>query len=60
MVGIDFVGTLPETANGNRYLLVAQDYLTKWPFARATKDARAITVAQFIYDEIICTHGCLR
>jgi hypothetical protein len=58
MVGIDFVGALPETANGNRYLLVAQDYLTKWPFARATKDARAITVAQFIYDEIICTHGC--
>jgi len=32
-VGIDFVGPLPKTARGNRYILVAMDYLTKWPEA---------------------------
>ena len=32
-VGIDFVGPLPITENGNKYIIVAMDYLTKWPKA---------------------------
>lgn len=57
-IGIDIVGPLPRTANGNRYIVVAIDYLTKWPEAKALIEATAEQVAQFIYDDIICRHGC--
>jgi len=57
-IGIDFVGPLPLTANNNRYIIVAMDYLTKWPEARPVPRATAEITAQFIYEEIICRHGC--
>src|SRR5256886_14567823 len=57
-VGIDFVGPLPKTARGNRYILVAMDYLTKWPEARPLPLANADVTATFLYEEIICRHGC--
>jgi len=57
-VGIDFVGPLPRTTNGNRYILVAMDYLTKWPEARPLPTATAEVTAHFLYEEIICRHGC--
>jgi len=56
-VGIDIKGPLPITTQGNRYLIVAMDYLTKWPEARPMKQARAIDVAEFIFKEIISRHG---
>ena len=37
-VGIDIVRPLPKTRNGNSYIVVAMDYLTKWPEARAIPD----------------------
>ena len=57
-IGIDFVGPLSQTKNGNKYILVAMDYLTKWPEAKAMKQAKADNVTEFIYREIICRHGC--
>ena len=57
-VGIDFVGPLPKTENGNKYIIVAMDYLTKWPEAKATPTATARDTEKFIYEEIICRHGC--
>jgi len=36
-IGIDIVGPLPMTTNRNQYIVVAMDYLTKWPEARALK-----------------------
>jgi len=48
---------LPETS-GYRYAAVAIDYFSKWCEARPLSDKRATTVAHFIYDEIICRHGC--
>jgi Integrase zinc binding domain/Integrase core domain len=56
-VGIDIVGPLPVTSRGNRYIVVATDYLTKWPEAKPLSNATAEAVAQFIYDDIICRHG---
>uniref|UniRef100_A0A2S2NRW3 RNA-directed DNA polymerase n=1 Tax=Schizaphis graminum TaxID=13262 RepID=A0A2S2NRW3_SCHGA len=55
-IGIDLI-TLPEV-NGYRYAAVAIDYFSKWCEARPLSDKRATTVAHFIYDEIICRHGC--
>ena len=34
------------------------DYFTKWPEARALEKADAKEVARFIYEDIICRHGC--
>ena len=33
------------------------DYLTKWPEAKATPEAKASNVAEFLHQEIICRHG---
>lgn len=57
-IGIDFVGPLPITQKGNRYIIVAMDYLTKWPEAKAVSHATAEETEKFIYEEIICRHGC--
>ena len=57
-IGIDIVGPLPRSKKGKRYIVVAIDYLTKWPEAKALSQATAKQVAQFIYEDIICCHGC--
>jgi hypothetical protein len=57
-VGIDIVGPLPRTSQGHVHIVVAVDYLTKWPEARAIPDATAESVAKFFYEDIICRHGC--
>src|SRR5437868_5186664 len=56
-IGIDLVRPLSITAQNNRYIIVATDYLTKYLEARAISDARANTLAKFIFEEIICRHG---
>jgi hypothetical protein len=57
-IGIDIVGPLPRTIRGNRYIVVTTDYLTKWPEAEAISEATGKRVAEFIYQVIICRHGC--
>jgi len=37
---------------------VAVDMFTKWSEAKAVKEATTSQVAQFIYEDIICRHGC--
>ena len=55
---LDFVGELPTTANGNRWLLVAVDYATNWTIARAVPDATGQAIANFIYEEIVLPFSC--
>jgi hypothetical protein len=57
-IGIDFVGPLPRTQRGNKYIIVAIDYFTKWPEARAVREATAKETVKFIMEDIICRHGC--
>src|SRR6266542_260491 len=57
-IGIDIVGPLTITRRGNRYIVTAMDYFTKWPIAKALKEATAKAVSKFIYQKIICEHGC--
>jgi hypothetical protein len=56
-IGIDIVGPLPETVKGNKYMVVAIEYLTKWVEVRALDRATAENVANFIHEEIICRFG---
>ena len=48
---------LPITANGNRYVAVFMDYLTKWPEVFAIPDQKAETVAKLFVERIVCRHG---
>jgi hypothetical protein len=44
-VAIDIAGPFPESNKGNRYLLVAMDYFTKWPEVYITPKHEASAVA---------------
>jgi len=55
-VGIDLL-QLPLTPQGNKYIIVATDYHTKWVEAQPVTNKTASIVAGFIYEEIICRHG---
>src|SRR5260363_111615 len=57
-IGIDIVGPLPITPRNYHYIVIATDYMTKWPEARAIEAANAQTVADFIFNSIICRHRC--
>ena len=48
---------LPPTVNGNRYIVVFMDYLTKWPEAFAIPDQKAETIAHLFVENIVCRHG---
>ena len=48
--GIDFVGPLPRSSKKNEYLLVAVEYLTRWPIAKATRKADAEAVVKFLIE----------
>jgi hypothetical protein len=56
-IGIDLVGPLNLTTNGNRYIVVAIDYMTKWAEARAIPDASAKVILPFLTEDIITRHG---
>nr|GEU57368.1 DNA-directed DNA polymerase [Tanacetum cinerariifolium] len=48
--GIDFMGPFPSS-KGNKYILVAVDYLSKWVEAKAlpTNDARVVKFLKFLF-----------
>ena len=54
IVAVDITGPFPQTSDGNRYILVAGDYFTKWTEAYAIVDQEATTVAKKLVDEFIC------
>lgn len=55
--GIDAVGPLPETKAGNRHIITAIDYATRWVVAKAVKSVDAVTVAKFLYEDILMNYG---
>ena len=54
-VAVDVLKLL--TFNGNRYVAVFMDYLTKWPEAFPIPDQRAETIAPLFLEHIVCRHG---
>ena len=51
------MGPLPETINGNKYVVVFVEYLTRWPEAFAIAKADAPTIAMLIKDHIVPRFG---
>ena len=54
-IGMDFV-EFDRSHSGNRYTLVIQDYLTKWPEVNALPDSKAEIVAKCLLD-LTWRHG---
>ena len=48
---------VPRSAEGNQYLLVVQDYFSKWPFARAFPDQIAERIVQVLRDDVFTLVG---
>src|SRR6266542_142006 len=55
---VDVVGPLLITPKGNRYIIVAVEYLSKWQEAKAVSEANALSISNFLYQNIICRFGC--
>ena len=45
---IDVLGPLPEIEHGNKYILIAMDYFSKWPKAYALPNQEAVTVVNVL------------
>ncbi|KAL6466836.1 hypothetical protein MHYP_G00246400 [Metynnis hypsauchen] len=56
-VAVDVLGPFPVTDSGNRFVLVAMDYFTKWPEAYAVPDQGAVTTADVLVREFFCRFG---
>ena len=56
-VGMDILGPLPESHDGFKYVLILQDYFTKWPEAIALKSVTAEIVQTWLTNEIIPRYG---
>ena len=54
---MDVLGPLPETVNGNKYIIVFCDYFTKWVEAYPMSDQKAETIAQIFVEKIIFRYG---
>lgn len=57
-VALDIMGPLPLSGDGNRYLLVIEDYFTKW--TEAVTDQEATTVASALIKSVITKFGVPR
>uniref|UniRef100_A0A672IQD5 Gypsy retrotransposon integrase-like protein 1 n=1 Tax=Salarias fasciatus TaxID=181472 RepID=A0A672IQD5_SALFA len=55
--GVDYVGPLPRTANGNAYIIVFVDYFSKWIEVSAVREATAQVAANKFITDIFARHG---
>ena len=56
MIGVDLVGPLQTTSQGNKYILSVIDYYTKYAEAIALPNQEAVTVAKALED-VFTRHG---
>lgn len=56
-VGMDLLGPFPKSSAGNRWIIVATDYLTRYCETRPLQRGTAQDVANFFIHEIVLRHG---
>ena len=56
-IAIDILGELPETDDGNRYILVIADYFTKWTECFPMRNMESETVARILVEEVVARFG---
>ena len=56
MVAVDIL-KVPPSGAGKQYILVVQDYFSKWPFAFAMTDQKADRIVQLLKDNVFALVG---
>jgi hypothetical protein len=56
ILGVDIL-ELPITEKGNRYFIVIQDFLKKWPLVFSAPDQKANRIALLVAEEIVPMFG---
>ncbi len=56
-VAVDVLGPFPTSENGNKYVIIFTENLTKWVEAFAVSDFTAATTAKLFVEEIISRHS---
>lgn len=57
MMSIDFSGPYPRSKQGNIYLLVITDWLTKWSLLKPMRNMSAALVVKYLENEVFCVYG---
>ncbi|XP_019435876.1 PREDICTED: protein NYNRIN-like [Lupinus angustifolius] len=58
MWGMDVIGPIePKASNGNQFILVAIDYVTKWVEANSYASVTRKVVLRFIKRDLVCRYG---
>lgn len=55
---LDFIGELPTTLKGNKWILVAVDYTSNWTITRAVPVATSQAISDFVFKEIVMKFVC--
>lgn len=53
-VALDITRPLPETFNGNKYIIVAIDHYSKWCEMHLVKEHDVAITTIFLEEEVIC------
>ncbi|CAF1478176.1 unnamed protein product [Didymodactylos carnosus] len=57
LMGLDFIGPVPISTTGNKYILVCVDYLSKYAITCALPDCTAESAAKFLVEKVILQFG---
>jgi hypothetical protein len=57
LIGVDIAGPFKQTVHGNRYIILAVDYFTKFCVGKALPDFTALSTARFLFEDIVCKFG---
>jgi len=57
---VDIKGPMPVSINGNKHIVTIYDGFTHWPEAAPVRDATVETVANVVFQSVICRHGVPR
>ncbi|UYV77754.1 K02A2.6-like [Cordylochernes scorpioides] len=52
-VGVDLLGRFPVSKDGNRWIIVCTDYMTRYAITKAIPDGGAIETAKFLVEDVI-------
>ncbi|UYV74160.1 hypothetical protein LAZ67_11002270 [Cordylochernes scorpioides] len=56
-IGMDLLGKFSVKNQGNKWIIVCTEYMTRFATTKAIPDAGAMEIAKFIVEEIILRHG---
>ena len=59
-IAADVAGPFPVTRRGNKYILVIQDYFSKWVEIFPMPNQTAETIATLLVDNVVARFGCCR